>query len=327
MSPPAPTAVLTPFGRRCWRWLLPAILAALPGVSEARCAEPVAEPVATAVLSPSEAPVGTRLELILTVRAPAGMLLDSPAIEEVPEGFGLLAADDPVLEREGDTQTLLRKVFLVPLAYGTLTLSLPPLRYRASGASDWRELPIPAPEVTVPRALDADAPLPPPAEPPPPIRMEPGTPWWIVALVLAGGLAAVAVWRHRRRGASEAPEPPLPPHRRALRDLDELETAGLVGKGQAPRFFDSYLVILRRYMIERYGLVAVNRTTQEIARSAREEPAFLDGHADLLEHAFATADYVRFARGEPGRGEEKAALDAARRFVLETAPPEEAPTP
>ncbi len=270
-----------------------------------------------------EVAVGEPVRITILVRAAPETLLDLPRMREAPKGFLLLGQEDPVRRTEGGWQEIRLRLRVAPLAYGEHPFPLPPLRYRGSGASEWSLLEPDPPRILVRTALPDDAPLPDAAELPPPLRMRPPLPLWMFPAGGAVILAAALLLRGWRRRGREASLPPVPAHRQALRDLDALERERLVAGGRAAAFFDAYLAILRRYMLRRYGITAGNRTTEEVVRRVREEATFLDGHGDLLEAAFSTADYVRFARGEAQESDERSALEAGRRFVLETAPPEE----
>lgn len=140
--------------------------------------------------------------------------------------------------------------------------------------------------------------------------------WWTLGslVVLA---ALVALWRYFRRRA-EAPKPVavVPPHRKAkdrLRNAEQLLSD--------PYAFCSLVSdVLRGYLEDRFDLHAPERTTEEFMQEMRGSAKLRPDHKALLEDFLARCDLVKFARFEPSQPELKGLLDAALRFIDETAP-------
>jgi hypothetical protein len=149
-----------------------------------------------------------------------------------------------------------------------------------------------------------------------------GRRWLLALLLLAAALAAAAYWRRRKE---EGPaEPPLPPHLRALRDLEDLERTALA-RGAVREFYERLSAILREYLHGRFGLPALYLTTRDIARLMRESEFDRARQAELRS-VLDRADLVKFAKELPLAGAPAGDLARIRAFVLETAPrPEPAP--
>jgi len=148
--------------------------------------------------------------------------------------------------------------------------------------------------------------------------------WWVIALAAAsaaivGALAAIVIALISRRSKSKPTVPPEPAHVRALRALDELAAAGLIGQGAFHEFYTRLSSIVRQYIEQRFGLMAPERTTEEFLREAERDPQLSAAHRELLTGFLRAADMVKFARFKPRSEEAQAALDAARGFVRETA--------
>lgn len=144
--------------------------------------------------------------------------------------------------------------------------------------------------------------------------------WLAVGLVVLA-LAALAwwAWRRFRRPPAPAPEaPPLPAHVRALDGLE----AALQDLPEPERFCTRVSAVLRRYLEERFGLNAPDRTTEEFLAELRAGGGPLSAEQQGLLADFLTrCDLVKFAPGHPATEEELRGLHrAAWRLVRETEP-------
>lgn len=142
--------------------------------------------------------------------------------------------------------------------------------------------------------------------------------WLLVGgvLLLGSGLVVRQVVRRRERSVP----PPLPPHILAQRQLDALESEGLLER----RCFQPYYVrltdILRHYIEGRFGMLAPTRTTPEFLDDMRSSDALLAPQQDQLGGFLRIADLVKFARHEPAVDEGEEALHMARTFIVDTEP-------
>src|SRR4030095_3841512 len=82
----------------------------------------------------------------------------------------------------------------------------------------------------------------------------------VLLLVLALISLGIVLWRrHARKAPAQMTAPPVPPDERARRDL----AAALRLLSDPDRFCTRVSAILRRYLEERFGLNAPDRTTEE----------------------------------------------------------------
>jgi hypothetical protein len=156
--------------------------------------------------------------------------------------------------------------------------------------------------------------LPGPA-PPPVVVSEPGLPRWIPAVagtlvILLIGLAAIR-WRRRA-------EPPLSPDRRALRELDRLREAAIKSGHKSEWLYTQLSDVVRRYLTERFGLPAFQRTTAEFLRAVAEAPP-LAGESDFLRDFLGRCDVAKFAGVADDGGDWGRAVEQAREFIQRTA--------
>ena len=132
--------------------------------------------------------------------------------------------------------------------------------------------------------------------------------------LLVLGLVWLVVFRKRR----QPKVPVLPPHEVAQRELAHLEGLGLIAAGRVQEYYFRLTGILRRYVEQRFGIMAPERTTEEFLREARESRAIGDEHKAMLRDFLSAADLVKFARFDPGAAEAATAWQTAERFVKTT---------
>lgn len=123
-----------------------------------------------------------------------------------------------------------------------------------------------------------------------------------LALVLILLIAAL-MWyvASKIKTEQKAPPPPpvvIPPHEIALQQLKTLKGAQLWQKGEVKAYHSQLTYIIREYLEKRYGIQALEQTTDEILRQMKGlqlEQEILQRSKTVLE----TADLVKFAKAEP----------------------------
>jgi hypothetical protein len=146
--------------------------------------------------------------------------------------------------------------------------------------------------------------------------------YWIVAILALGAflywLAAFIRDRQQYRPlpVSTAPEPPL--HERILARLKELEDRRLWQNGLHKEYHSTLTDLLRHYIEERYGVAAMERTTDELMRELRVSPLDKD-QLMRLRNMLELSDMVKFAKAVPSPEENEQMMLGAVRLVKETA--------
>jgi hypothetical protein len=141
----------------------------------------------------------------------------------------------------------------------------------------------------------------------------------LVLLVLLA--AALILWRRRRRPEEESVPavPPVPPQIVALQALRKLEEDALPARGKFEEHYLRLSHILRRYVEDRFGLPALESTTNEIEEELRRQRRGVED-ADELLRILEESDLVKFAKLKPGVEPAAAGLRAARAWVERNAP-------
>ena len=154
------------------------------------------------------------------------------------------------------------------------------------------------------------------------IRFSDYLPLMIGALVI--GLLAFGIWyylRQRKRKAVVVTEyiDTRPPHQKALDALDALEKKKLWQQGQIKEFHSELSHIIRSYLEERYGIQALESTTDEILSQMQK----LHVGEELIEQCrdmMQMGDMIKFAKAQPSVEVHALYLEFVRTFVIQTKP-------
>jgi hypothetical protein len=153
----------------------------------------------------------------------------------------------------------------------------------------------------------------------PPIDIRGGYWAYLLVLPILAVLAAgvFLYYRHKSKGLtlSEIPEEMRKPAWEvALFELDSLRDSDLLKKRQIKRYFTILSDIVRKYLERRYGISALDRTTEEIRGEMRK----LKSRQETAELTFSLllfSDLVKFAKYIPSTQETEKGLDDAYSIV------------
>ncbi|MCB9700581.1 MAG: hypothetical protein H6711_01675 [Myxococcales bacterium] len=286
--------------------------------------------VVTTKISPDPSSVGDLLVMEVIAAYPAGYRVNLPiGVDFAP--LHLVSIDEGEPESTGQG---FRKVFKVTLQHfdvGEAKVPGFPLTY--VGADGQVETVKVAPRSFTVESLLANEADPQRRGEDPPVSLEyPNTTAEIIiysaAVAMLAGFLLALLWR---RLASRPREvlgpPPVPPHERALTALSELEGAGLLETGLVQDYYLELTEIAKGYLEGRFGVEALDRTTDEIRRELKRRadaiaPLQPSDVIDFLEGC----DLVKFARFDPDVDEARGALAQVRTMVEETKP-KDAPPP
>ena len=139
--------------------------------------------------------------------------------------------------------------------------------------------------------------------------------WIAVILLLAA--AAWLLWRYwRKKSATLRMSPPVPPHVRARRMLDQ----ALLLISEPKPFSTAVSDAIRGYLEERFQFHAPDRTTEEFLYELQSTQLLTAEQKESLAAFLASCDLIKFAKYEPTETELRALHGSALRLVDETEP-------
>ena len=143
--------------------------------------------------------------------------------------------------------------------------------------------------------------------------------WWVAGLLAIAAATALLVAARRRRARPAAPVAVLvPAHVRALRELRRWRGAARESVVEVEAFYVGVSQVLRRYLEERFGLHAPERTTEEFLRDLERGDGLARRHRGELEQFLSQCDMVKFAKLVPSPDEHERTYALAEAFVEST---------
>ncbi len=149
-------------------------------------------------------------------------------------------------------------------------------------------------------------------------------PWLFALIVLAFAVWWLLRYMRKRKDAPAGEGDPGPAepaelaHVTALRELKDLKKEALWQKGEVKEYYTRLTGITRIYIERKFGIPAMERTSEEIMNDLRRADA-VDGEVTgALDGMLALADLVKFARAAPAGDENDGSLETAFHFVKAT---------
>jgi hypothetical protein len=140
--------------------------------------------------------------------------------------------------------------------------------------------------------------------------------------VLASAIYLIVTRTRKAKGKVQEEEAPKEaPHIVAIRNLEILSHQKMWQNGKHKAYWSRLSEILREYLDGRYGVGAMEMTTDEIVDALREVEIGHKQKMDLLS-VLRDADLVKFAKATPEANDNELAYDRAYHFVEETKPVE-----
>ena len=147
----------------------------------------------------------------------------------------------------------------------------------------------------------------------------------LAAVILAAAIYGLVRWLHSRGKSIKSlftPAPPEPAHIIAIRALEELHNRKLWQNNLHKEYYSGLSDILRTYLSGRFGVGAMEMTTDEIVEAVRAIEMPTKCSVDLMS-VLRDADLAKFAKGEPDAEQNESAYAKAYYFVEETKPVEQ----
>lgn len=151
--------------------------------------------------------------------------------------------------------------------------------------------------------------------------------WWqIIRLALAGLVILLILilvciyYRRRKEGKSLIPrreKPKRPPHEIALEELNKLIAQNLIEQGEVKTFYILISEIIRRYIGERYYIIAIEMTTSQLL-DAMKDADIEQETIGSVEDFLVRCDMVKFAKYIPVADEHDVVIQSAFDIIEKT---------
>lgn len=149
--------------------------------------------------------------------------------------------------------------------------------------------------------------------------------WMLAALlIIAAGICAYLILTKKVDVPLVPKKKPVPPYQLAMQQLEALREQNLWQDGREKEYYTRLIDILRHYLEGRFGINAMEMTSQQITRVLHEKEDMRMPNA-RIKRILEIADIVKFAKVRPLPDDNLRALSEAVRFVEETKPVEEQP--
>ncbi|MFZ5429763.1 MAG: hypothetical protein ACOZDD_05990 [Bacteroidota bacterium] len=160
-----------------------------------------------------------------------------------------------------------------------------------------------------------------------PLTLKEVTPWILGIILLAGIIFFIFYYISRRKRNLPVFTLPVrpkdPPHVVALRGLDKIRDEKIWQKDKIKEYYSQVTDILRTYIEERFGIPAMEYTTDEIMRAmAASKDLLSEKSRSNLGQILPLADLVKFAKYQPLPDDHSLTLINAYFFVNDTKPAE-----
>ena len=285
-------------------------------------------PTVEARLEPDSVMVGDRFDCVIEVEKDMVQVVAFPTFADSEDGGIEIVADHPAdtLEHEGRRLRLRKRYTLQVFEEGTVNMGRAGVLYVDKNVTDTlysrdsllltvgtfvidsTSMPImaPKPQKTLPFRFDEIS----------------GYLMWalvIVALLAAAAYAAMRILSHYGRSVGDLfrAAPPQPPHVVAIKALEALHHQKLWQNGKFKQYYSGITDILRTYIAGRYGIGAMEMTSDEIIAAMRGVELPQKSAMDLAD-ILRDADLVKFAKAEPDAEQNENDYLKAYYFVEET---------
>jgi len=143
--------------------------------------------------------------------------------------------------------------------------------------------------------------------------------WLAGILLLAFAIFAYLKWYKKGVNPFKPVKKRLPPYEEAMLALNNLKKRQLWQNGQEKEYYTQLTDILRVYIDRRFGINAVEMTSQEIMKSLQEnEETHL--HKEKLSEVLEIADFVKFAKMRTIANDNEMSFQRVLNFVEQTKP-------
>lgn len=149
---------------------------------------------------------------------------------------------------------------------------------------------------------------------------------WILTgvILIIAGICAYLIFSRKVEVPLVPRKKPVPPYQLAMQRLNMLREENLWQSGQEKEYYTRLIDILRDYLQGRFGINAMEMTSQQITRVLNENETTRMPNK-RMKRILEIADFVKFAKVRPLPDDNNRALAEAVQFVEDTKPVEVLP--
>lgn len=146
----------------------------------------------------------------------------------------------------------------------------------------------------------------------------------IIYLIIGGAFGLLAAiggsiyFFKRKNGVKKDAAPPPAAHEIAYKELKDMIELDLISKGMVKEYYYRLSNIARRYIENRFALMAPERTTEEFLSEMADAESMEKEHKGLIKIFLRQCDLVKFAKYGPNSEEIDGAYNAAKKLIDET---------
>lgn len=285
-------------------------------------------PYAEARLGADSIYLGSQTSLVFTVATPEIYTWQWPGIGDKIAGKIEIVNQNPIdTTKQRRSDLVLLKKHLTITSFDTGFHAIPRFQFQYKSSSDtlWTTLEtepfllyVAGPDVDLNLPIrDIKGPI------KAPLTFMEVFPWLMVIILIAAGLLLYRYYLKKKKSRTsllpKPVKPKIPPHTRALDALEELWRKKLWQNGKIKLYHSEITDILRHYIEERYGIMAVEMATSEIMEAAYKSEIPTQARGKLQE-VFERADLVKFAKSVPLPDEHEKSFMLSVDFVRSTIP-------
>lgn len=270
--------------------------------------------------------IGDHLKVELSVIHPLNVEVSWPALGDTLGNFEVLAASAIDSSGQGNIIQRLQKFTLTIFDSGSYEIPAIPIYYGKEGrdSTDMLSLTEPISIEVATVAVDTSQAIKPIKDPiDAPYTLKEIASWLgLILLIAAIVFAAYWYWKKQQqkpRPIVAKPKVVIPPHEIAIQRIKELEEKKLWQQGEVKLYYVELTDILRHYIEGRFYVPALESTTDEIMDGLKLKD-IPDQHKKRLNKLLSLADFVKFAKLQPGPGENIEGMEIAKDFINGTKP-------
>ena len=140
------------------------------------------------------------------------------------------------------------------------------------------------------------------------------------AILLAAIITLIVLYIKRKKKEAMLSKPLLPPYEEAMEELQKLRNQKLWEQGEIKQYYIRLSDVVRRYIERRFGIEAMESTTDEIVKAMRKTDAEQFARAKLKE-LLELSDLVKFAKHSTIADDNLNSYMIAFDFIEMTRPP------